>query len=120
MQNKKCKKANKEIEKIDGEREVKEASHPCIFPRIHGHYLISVFNFDNVCCTGNLNTKQQSQYLKDDGIVIFALGIGPQVHSGELKALASEESHMFRFTSFSQMLPADSALGIALALCSGR
>ncbi|XP_078379291.1 matrilin-1-like isoform X2 [Oculina patagonica] len=65
-----------------------------------------------------LRTKQQSQHLKDDGIIIFALGIGPYVHSAELKALASDESHVFRFMSVRQMMPEDSALRIALALCS--
>ena len=71
-------------------------------------------------CTGELKTKQQSQHLKDDGIVIFALGIGSQVISAELKALASEESYVFRFMSVRQMLPANKALEIALALCAGK
>ena len=65
-------------------------------------------------------TKLQSQHLKDDGIDIFALGVGSNAHSAELIALASDESHVFRFMSVRQMTPAASALRIALALCSGK
>ena len=64
-------------------------------------------------------TKQLSQQLKDDGVVIFALGIGSNVDAAELKALASDESHVFRSTSVKEMSPKDNALKIALALCSG-
>jgi len=66
-----------------------------------------------------MKTKQQSKQLKDDGIVIFALGIGSNVHAAELKALTSDESHVFRFASVREMSPKDNALKIALALCSG-
>jgi len=65
-----------------------------------------------------MKTKQQSKQLKDDGIVIFALGIGSNVHAAELKALTSDESHVFRFASVREMSPKDNALKIALALCS--
>ena len=37
-----------------------------------------------------------------------------------MKALASDASHIFRYTSVRQMLPADNGLNIALALCSGK
>ena len=73
-----------------------------------------------IVCAGELRTKQQSRQLKDDGIVIFALGIGSNVHAAELKALASDESYVFRFTSVRAMSPKDNALKIALALCSGK
>lgn len=71
-------------------------------------------------CSGKLRTKQQSKLLKDDGIVIFALGIGSNVYAAELKALASDESYVFRSPSVREMLPKDNALKIALALCSGK
>ncbi|XP_020626967.1 collagen alpha-1(XIV) chain-like [Orbicella faveolata] len=67
----------------------------------------------------NQGYEQQSKQLKDDGVVIFALGIGSKVDAAELKALASDESHVFRFASFREMSPTDNALKIALALCSG-
>lgn len=66
-----------------------------------------------------MKTKQQSKQLKDDGIVIFALGIGSNVHAAELNALTSDESHVFRVASVREMSPKDNALKIALALCSG-
>ena len=67
-----------------------------------------------------MKTKQQSKQLKDDGVVIFALGIDSNVDAAELKALASDESHVFRFASVREMSPKDNALKIALALCSGK
>ena len=63
--------------------------------------------------------EQQSKQLKDDGVVIFALGIGSNVDAAELKALASDESHVLLFASFSEMSPIDNALKVALAICSG-
>ena len=66
-----------------------------------------------------MKTRQQSKQLKDDGVVIFALGIGSNVDAAELNALASEESGVFRFASVREMSPKENALNIALALCSG-
>jgi len=63
--------------------------------------------------------EKQSKQLKDDGVVIFALGIGSNVDVAELKALASDESHVLRFTSFKEMSPINNALKVALAICSG-
>lgn len=70
--------------------------------------------------TGYLVTKKESQHLKDDGVVIFAMGLGSSVNSDELKVLASQPSHVFQFSSARQMSPADNALKVALALCSGN
>jgi len=47
------------------------------------------------------------------------LGIGSNVDAAELKALASDESHVLRFASFGEMSPIDNALKVALAICSG-
>ena len=66
-----------------------------------------------------METRQQSKQLKDDGVVIFALGIGSNVDEAELNALAFEESGVFRFASFRELSPKENALKIALALCSG-
>lgn len=63
-------------------------------------------------------TRQQAQYLKDDGIVIFALGIGSGIEMTELKAMVSMEPYVFLFSSVRQMLPSDKASDIALALCA--
>lgn len=60
-----------------------------------------------------MKTRQQSKQLKDDGVVIFALGIGSNVDAAELNALASEESGVFRFASVREMLPKENALNIA-------
>lgn len=70
--------------------------------------------------SGELKTKtrQQAQYLKDDGIVIFALGIGSGIEMTELKAMVSMEHYVFLFSSVRQMLPSDKASDIALALCA--
>ena len=65
-------------------------------------------------------TRQQAQYLKDDGIVIFALGIGSRIKMTELKAMVSMEPYVFLFSSVKQMLPSDKASDIALALCAGQ
>ena len=86
-----------------------------------GHSKIALnFYFNLLPVLGYLRTKQESQRLKDDGIVTFAMGIGSSVNSAEMEALASEPSHVFRFTSVRQMLPADKGLEISLALCSGE
>ena len=71
---------------------------------------------------GELKTKtrQQAQYLKDDGIVIFALGIGSGIKMTELKAMVSMEPYVFLFSSVRQMVPSDKASDIALALCAGQ
>ena len=66
-----------------------------------------------------MKTRQHSKQLKDDGVVIFALGIGSNVDDAELKALASDESGVFRFASVREMSPKENVLKIALALCSG-
>lgn len=66
-----------------------------------------------------MKTRKQSEQLKDDGVVIFALGIGSNVDADELNALASDESGVFRFASVREMSPKENALKIALALCSG-
>ena len=66
-----------------------------------------------------MKTRQHSKQLKDDGVVIFALGIGSNVDAAELKALASDDSGVFRFASVREMSPKENALKIALALCSG-
>lgn len=63
-------------------------------------------------------TRKQAQYLKDDGIVIFALGIGSGIEMTELKAMVSMEQYVFLFSSVRQMLPSDKASDIALALCA--
>lgn len=63
-------------------------------------------------------TRQQAQYLKDDGIVIFALGIGSGIEMTELKAMVSMEPYVFLFSSVRQMLPSDKASDIAVALCA--
>ena len=73
-----------------------------------------------IVCTGSeMKTRQQSKQLKDDEVVIFALGIGSNVDEAELNALASEENGVFRFASVREMSPKENALKIALALCSG-
>ena len=69
---------------------------------------------------GHAASKEESQLLKDKGIVIFALGLGSNVNSAEINALASEPNHIFHYSSFRQMLPTDNGLRIALALCSGK
>lgn len=68
--------------------------------------------------SGELKTRQQAQYLKDDGIVIFALGIGSGIKMTELKAMVSMEPYVFLFSSVRQMVPSDKASDIALALCA--
>lgn len=67
---------------------------------------------------GELKTRQQAQYLKDDGIVIFALGVGSGIKMTELKAMVSMEHYVFLFPSVKQMVPSDKASEIALALCA--
>lgn len=68
--------------------------------------------------SGELKTRQQAQYLKDDGIVIFALGVGSGIKMTELKAMVSMEHYVFLFSSVRQMVPSDKASEIALALCA--
>ncbi|PFX30926.1 Matrilin-4 [Stylophora pistillata] len=67
---------------------------------------------------GESETKQQAQYLKDDGILIFALGIGSGIKMTELKSMVSMEHYVFLFSSVRQMLPSDKASEVALALCA--
>ncbi|XP_067057241.1 matrilin-4-like isoform X1 [Acropora muricata] len=74
---------------------------------------------DGRISSGYSATKRESEKLKRRGVVIFAMGIGSSVHTGDLEALASQPSysHMFQLKSRS-WIPAGSDLKIALAMCS--
>ena len=70
---------------------------------------------------GIKKTRESSKLLKDDGIVIYALGIGNEVRPGELDVLVSSPSpdHVFRFSSVKQMAFPSKAQEVAWLLCSG-
>ena len=46
---------------------------------------------------------QASQTLKDKGVTIFSLGIGPNIAIIELLQMASDEQHVYNAESFNQL-----------------
>lgn len=55
-------------------------------------------------CSNILDTVREAQYAKDEGIVLFALGIGSICHA-ELEGMASDPNctHVFHLTGFSDI-----------------
>merc|ERR1719402_831703 len=48
-------------------------------------------------------TEEQAKLAHDDGVIMYSVGVGPDVDEAELKKIASDETHVMESSSYAEI-----------------